>query len=174
MLNRDKPPHSGAGKQLKIFILGAYRSIDGSTKDFDRLSMLERWLVNLGCDAFLAANRNRIDSIDLQKLSPREKTLRIVQHADLNLFVFTRTRIRNGLVAELTELQTRFPQLSWKHVILLEKDLTLSWIIDESKGGLLSITPVKQITFEDERELREVAQQVAFNYASAKKMGRTP
>jgi len=54
--------------------------------------------------------------------------LKLVRFADLNLFICTKTGIRNGLVAELTEVQTRYQSLAWKHVVLLEKDLELSSI----------------------------------------------
>lgn len=159
---------------LRVFILGSYRSTDGSRRDFGMLSLLERHLAGLGYDSFLAINRDRIDDLDLRGLSPREKTLRLAKNSDLNLFVFSTTGVRNGLVAELTELQSRFPGLSWKHVALLEKGLALSSIIDESKGGILSVGPVRQIEFEDERDLLEIAEQVAFNYALAKRMGHRP
>jgi len=88
--------------------------------------------------------------------------------SDLNLFVFTKTGVRDGLVAELTEVQTKHPEIGWKHVILLEKGLGLSSILDESQGGVLSIGPVKQIIYDNEQELLEVAEQVAFNYAQAR------
>ncbi|OLD55844.1 hypothetical protein AUI46_03365 [archaeon 13_1_40CM_2_52_13] len=88
--------------------------------------------------------------------------------SDLNLFVFTKTGVRDGLVAELTEVQTKHPEIVWKHVILLEKGLGLSSILDESQGGVLSIGPVKQIIYDNEQELLEVAEQVAFNYAQAR------
>jgi hypothetical protein len=58
--------------------------------------------------------------------------------------------------------------MAWKHVTLLEKGLDLSSILDESQGGVLSIGPVKQIIYDNDQELLEVAQQVAFNYAQAR------
>lgn len=104
----------------------------------------------------------------MRGLSPRQRTLELVKLSDLNLFVFTKTGVRNGLVAELTEIQTRHPEIAWKHVILLEKSLALSSILDESQGGVLSIGPVKEIVYDNDQELLEVAQQVAFNYAQAR------
>jgi len=104
----------------------------------------------------------------LRGLSPRRKTLELVRFSDLNLFVFTKTGVRNGLVAELTEVQTRYPEIAWKHVVLLEKGLALSSILDKSQGGVLSIGPVKQIIYDNDQELLEVARQVAFNYAQAR------
>ena len=138
------------------------------------LSLLEKHLAGLGYDSFLAINRDKIDGLNLRGPSPREKTLRLARNSDLNLFVFSTTGVRDGLVAELTELQSRFPGLSWKHVALLEKGLALSSILDESEGGILSVGPVKQIEFDDERGLLEIAEQVAFNYALAKRMGQRP
>jgi len=82
--------------------------------------------------------------------------------------MFTKTGVRNGLVAELTEVQTKYPEIAWKHAILLEKGLELSSILDESKGGVLSIGPVKQVVYDNDKELLEVAQQVAFNYSQAR------
>ena len=104
----------------------------------------------------------------MRGLSPRQKTLELVRFSDLNLFIFTKAGVRNGLVAELTEVQTRYPEIAWKHVILLEKGLELSSILDESKGGVLSIGTVKQIVYDNDKELSEVAQQIAFNYAQAR------
>ena len=43
----------------------------------------------------------------MRGLSPRQKTLELVRFSDLNLFIFTKAGVRNGLVAELTEVQTR-------------------------------------------------------------------
>ncbi len=95
--------------------------MDGSKKDFNRLIRLENHLTRLGYDAFLSTDRDRSDGTDLRKLSPRQKTLELVRFSDLNLFIFTKTGVRNGLVAELTEVQTRYPEIAWRHVILLEK-----------------------------------------------------
>jgi hypothetical protein len=166
------PEHLATGSKqaqpLHIFILGPFRSLDGSKKDFNRLIRLENHLTGLGYDAFLSTDRNSSDGTDLRRLSPRQKTLELVRFSDLNLFIFTKTGVRNGLVAELTEVQTRYPEIAWKHVILLEKSLELSSILDESKGGVLSIGPVKQIVYDNDKELLEVAQQVAFNYAQAR------
>lgn len=104
---------------LRVFILGSYRSTDGSRRDIGMLSLLERHLAGLGYDSFLAINRKRIDDLDLRGLSPREKTLRLAKNSDLNLFVFSATGVRNGLVAELTELFNEFastmPVPSTKH-----------------------------------------------------------
>ena len=110
----------------------------------------------------------------MRELSPRQKTLELVKFSDLNLFVFTKTGVRNGLVAELTEVQTRHPEIAWKHVTLLEKGLSLSSILDEFQGGVLSIGPVKQIIYDNDEELLEVAQQLAFNYAQARSFRTQP
>ncbi len=165
---------SRVDEQLKVFILGSYRSADGSEKDLGRLSLLEAHLASRGYDSFLAMTRDTAGHTDLRGLSPREKTLRLARFADLNLFVFALTGVRNGVVAELTELQVRYPGMSWKHVVLLEEGLTLSSILDESKAGILSIGPLKQVVFENDEVLLEVAEQVAFNFASAKKRGVRP
>jgi hypothetical protein len=159
---------SKPAQPLHVFILGPFRSLDGSKKDFNRLARLENHLTRLGYDAFLSTDRDRANGTDLRGLSPRQKTLELVRFSDLNLFVFTKTGVRDGLVAELTEVQTRYPEIAWKHVILLEKGLELSSILDESKQGVLSIGPVKQIVYDNDRELWEVAQQVAFNYEQAR------
>ncbi len=159
---------------LRVFILGPYRSVDGSKRDLARLSLLESYLRRLGYDAFLAIHRDAVDGIDLRNLPPRQKTLLLASRSDLNLFVFTRRGVRDGLVAELTEIQVKFPELHWKHVVLLEKSLALSSILDESRGGVMSIGPLKQITFENDQELFEVAGQVAFNYSLAKAAGTKP
>lgn len=71
-------------------------------------------------------------------------------------------------------MQARFPELSWKHVVLLEKNLGLSSILDEARGGVMSIGPLKHIIFDNDQELLDVAEQVAFNYASARAAGRKP
>src|SRR2546422_415636 len=159
---------SKPAQPLHIFILGPFRSLDGSKKDFNRLTRLKNHLIRLGYDAFLSTSRDRADGTDLRGLSPRQKTLELVMFSDLNLFIFTKAGVRNGLVAELTEVQTRYPEIAWKHVILLEKGLELSSILDESKRGVLSIGPVKQIVYDNDKELSEVAQQIAFNYAQAR------
>jgi hypothetical protein len=156
-----------------VFILGPFRSLDGSKKDFNRLIRLREHLIGLGYDAFLSTDRDNADGTDLRGLAPRRKTLELVKFSDLNLFVFTKTGVRNGLVAELTEVQTTHPEIAWKHVTLLEKGLSLSSILDESQGGVLSIGPVKQIIYDNDQELLGIAQQVAFNYAQAK-TSRTP
>ena len=158
---------------MRVFILGSYRSADGSQRDFERLARLESHLSGRGYDSFLAVHRD-FDGTDLSNMSPREKTLKLAGSSDLNLFVFTVTGIRNGLVAELTEIQSRFPELSWKHVVLLEEGLILSSVLDESQGGVLSIRPVKQIGFQDDKDLLRIAEQVAFNYAWAKRAGTLP
>jgi len=160
--------------RLRIFILGPFRSLDKSKKDFNRLKKLRKYLVNLNYDAFLSVDRDTADGIDLTKLPPRQRTLELVRFADLNLFIFTKTGIRNGLVAELTEVQTRYPDLAWKHVVLLQRDLQLSSILDESKGGVMSTGPVKQITYDNDQELFDVSEQVAFNYSVAKATGTKP
>ena len=100
--------------------------------------------------------------------------MKFVRFSDLNLFIFTKTGIRNGLLAELTEVQTRYPGLAWKHVVLLEKDLEFSSILDESQGGVMSVGPVKQIVFDNDWELLEAAEQVAYNYTLAKTTGTKP
>jgi hypothetical protein len=159
---------------LRIFILGPFRSLDNSKKDLNRLTKLKNHLTGLGYDAFLSVDRDTAGKVDLRKLFPRQKTLELVRFADLNLFIFTNTGIRNGLIAELTEVQTRYPGLAWKHVVFLEKNLRLSSILDESQGGVLSVGPLKQIVYDDDAELLEVAEQVAFNYAQAKVSGVKP
>ena len=161
-------------KVLRIFILGPFRSLDNSKRDFNRLTAVKNHLTELGYDAFLSVDRDIVGKVDLRKLSPRQKTLRLVRFADLNLFIFTKTGIRNGLVAELTEVQTRYPTLAWKHVVLLEKDLGLSSILDESQGGVMSVGPLKQVVFDNDLELLEVAEQVAYNYTLAKATGTKP
>ncbi len=158
-------------ESLHIFILGQFRSLDDSKKDFSRLKKLKKHLTRLGYDAFLSIDRDTAGGIDLRSLAPRQRTLELVRFADLNLFVFTKTGIRNGLVAELTEIQTRYPELATKHVVLLERNLQLSSILDESKGGVLSLGPVKQLVYENDEELMEVAEQVAYNYSLAKATG---
>ena len=102
------------------------------------------------------------------------KTQKLLKFADLNLFIFTKSGIRNGLVAELTESQTTQPHLSDKHVVLLERGLTLSTILDEAKGGILSLGPLRQIRFDIDNELFTVAEQVALNYLLAKKANTKP
>lgn len=159
---------------LHIFILGSYHSVDRSHRDLDRLLALEQHLAKLGHDAFLAIHRDSVGNIDLRKAAPRLKTQELVRFADLNLFVFTKTGVRNGLVAELTETQTSQPDLTDKHVALIEKGLTLSAILDESQGGIMSIGPIRQIHFDDDKELMLVAEQVAFNYSLAKRTNTTP
>jgi len=156
---------------LRIFILGPFRSLDNSKRDFNRLTTVRKHLTELGYDAFLSIDRDTADKVDLRKLSPRQKTLKLVRFADLNLFIFTKTGIRNGLVAELTEVQTRYPGLAWKHVVLLENDLELSSILDESQGGVMSLGPLKQMVFDNDGELLEAAEQVAYNYTLARATG---
>ncbi len=97
-----------------------------------------------------------------------------MRFADLNLLVFTKTGVRNGLVAELTETQTNQPDLTDKHVALIEKGLRLSSILDESQGGIMSIGPVRQIHFDKDEDMILAAGQVAFNYSLAKRANRTP
>ena len=161
-------------KVLRIFILGPFRSIDNSKRGFNRLTVVKKHLAELGYDAFLSIDRDSAGKVDLRKLSPRQKTLKLVRFADLNLFIFTKTGIRNGLVAELTEVQTRYPGLAWKHVVLLEKDLELSSILDESQGGVMSVGPLKQMVFDNDLQLLEAAEQVAYNYTLAKATGTKP
>ncbi len=148
---------------LHIFVLGPFRSLDNTKEDFDRLTRFRNHLTGLGYDTFLCVDRDSAAGMDLRKLSPRQKTLELVKFADLNLFIFTKTGVRNGLVAELTEVQTRHPDLAWKHVVLLEKNLQLSSILDESQGGVLSVGPLKQMIYDNDEELLEAAGQVAFN-----------
>ncbi|OLE70799.1 hypothetical protein AUF78_04930 [archaeon 13_1_20CM_2_51_12] len=159
---------------LRIFILGPFRSLDNSKRDFNRLTAVKQHLTELGYDAFLSVDRDTAGKVDLRKLTPRQKTLELVRFADLNLFIFTKTGIRNGLVAELTEVQTRYPGLAWKHVVLLEKDLGLSSILDESQGWVMSVGPLKQMVFDNDWELLEAAEQVAYNYTLAKATGTKP
>jgi hypothetical protein len=159
---------------IRIFILGPFRSSDGSKKDFDRLAGLRKHLTDVGYDAFLSVDRDRAGKIDLRELSPRERSLKLVRFADLTLFIFTKTGIRDGMVAELTEVQTRYPRLAWKHVVLLEQGLELSSILDESQGGIMSIGPLKRIVYDNDQELFEVAEQVAYNYQNAKSSGTRP
>ena len=97
---------------LHIFILGSYRSFGGSHRDPDRLLALEQHLAKLGYDAFLAIHRDSVGNVDLRKVAPPLKTQELVRFADLNLFVFTKTGVRNGLVAGLTETQTSQPDLT--------------------------------------------------------------
>ncbi len=159
---------------LRIFILGPFRSLDNSKKDFNRLKKLKKHLTRLEYDVFLSVDRDAAGGVDLRKLSPRQRTLELVKFADLNLFIFTKTGIRNGLVAELTEIQTRYPDLAWKHVVFLERNLQLSSILDESEAGVLSVGPVKQMIYDNDEELLEASEQVAFNYALAKATGTKP
>jgi hypothetical protein len=163
-----------ATQTLHIFILGPFRSLDNTKKDFNRMTRLKNHLTRLRYDAFLSIDRESLYDTDLTKLTPRQKTLKLVEFADLNLFIFTKTGIRDGLVAELTEVQTRHPDLAWKHVVLLEKNLELSSILDESQGGVLSIGPLKQMTYDNDEELFEAAEQAAFNYTLAKASGTKP
>jgi hypothetical protein len=58
--------------------------------------------------------------------------------------------------------------------VLLEKDLGLSSILDESQGGVMSVGPLKQMDFDNDRELLEAAEQVAYNYTLAKTTGAKP
>lgn len=102
------------------------------------------------------------------------KTQELVKFADLNLFLFTKSGVRNGMVAELTETQANQPDLADKHVVLIETGLTLSSILDESQGGIMAIGPVRVIHFDDDEELMTVAGQVAFNYSLAKRANRRP
>jgi hypothetical protein len=159
---------------LHIFILGSYHSVDGSAKDLNRLLALEQDLQKEGYDAFLAIHRDSLLGIDLRKMAPRLKTRELVRLADLNLFVFTKTGVRNGLVAELTETQTTQTDLASKHVALIEKGLTPSFILDEAQAGIMSIGPIRQLRFDNDKELFLVAEQVAFNYLDAKRAGASP
>ncbi len=159
---------------LRIFILGPFRSLDNSKSDLNRLTAVKKHLKDLGYDAFLSFDRDTAGKVDLRKLLPRQKTLKLVRFADLNLFIFTKTGIRDGLVAELTEVQTRYPGLAWKHVVLLESGLEISSILDESQDGILSIGPLKKMEFDTDGELLDAAQQVAYNYAIAKATGTRP
>ncbi len=102
------------------------------------------------------------------------KTQKLVRFADLNLFIFTKSGVRNGMVAELTETQTTQPDLTDRHVVLIEKGLTLSAILNEAQGGIMSIGPIRQIHFENDQELLGVAEQVAFNYSLAKAANTRP
>ncbi len=168
-MNRDD------GATLRIFILGPFRSHDNSKEeDFLRLRKLKEHLTGLGYDAFLSVDQNTAGGVDLRKLSPRQKTLELVRFADLNLFIFTKTGVRDGLVAELTEVQTRHPNMAWKHVVLLDSNLELSSILDESQGGVLSVGPLKQMIYDNDEELLSAAEQVAFNYSLAKASGTKP
>jgi len=160
--------------ELHIFILGPYRSVDGSNKDLNRLLALEQRLSKLGYDAFLAIHRDSVPGVDLRRMTPRLKTQKLVRFADLNLFVFTKSGVRNGLVAELTETQTSQADLTDKHVALIEKGLTLSALLDEAQSGIMSIGPIRQILFDDDEELLLIAEQVAFNYSQAKRANMKP
>ena len=59
-------------------------------------------------------------------------------------------------------------------MVLLEKDLELSSILDESQGGVMSVGPLKQMIFDNDGELVEAAEQVAYNYTLAKATGTKP
>lgn len=156
---------------LLIFILGAFRSSDGSSKDLDMLKRLRNHLVGANYEAFLSFDRDAVLGKAFASLPPRKKTLELVQLSDLNIFVFTKTGIRDGVVAELTEIQVRFPNLSEKHVVFVESGLQLSSIIDQSKGGIMSVPPVKTIDFDNEGELFDTASQVAYAFKEAKLEG---
>ncbi len=160
--------------ELHIFILGSYHSVDGSDKDLNRLLSVERHLASLGYDAFLAVHRDSVQGVDLRKMAPRMKTQKLVRFADLNFFIFTKSGVRNGMVAELTETQTTQPDLTDRHVVLIEKGLTLSFILNEAQGGIMSIGPIRQNQFENDQELLGVAEQVAFNYSLAKAANTRP
>ena len=159
---------------LIIFVLGAFRSLDNSTHDIDKLKRIRDRLIAEGYDAFLSFDKDSVLGNAFAQLPPRQKTLKLVQTSDLNLFVFTRSGIRDGVVSELTEIQVRFPHLSEKHVVLIESGLQLSSIIDQSQGGIMSVPPIKQLFFDDENELLEIAAQVAFNFNSARAEGYKP
>jgi len=45
-------------KVLRIFILGPFRSIDNSKRDFSRLTAVKNHLTELGYDAFLSVDRD--------------------------------------------------------------------------------------------------------------------
>src|SRR5947199_9089462 len=94
-------------KVLRIFILGPFRPIDNSKRDFNRLTTVTKHLTELGYDAFLSVDRGIAGNVDLRKLSPRQKTLRLVRFVDLNLFICTNKAIPNDWVAKLTDIQTR-------------------------------------------------------------------
>src|SRR6266571_3346824 len=100
--------------------------------------------------------------------------LKLLPRIPNKTYTGAKTGIRDGLVAELTEVQTRYPGLAWKHVVLLESGLEISSILDESQDGILSIGPLKKMEFDTDGELLDAAQQVAYNYAIAKATGTRP
>jgi len=55
---------------LRIFILGLFRSLDGSKRNFNRLTAVKKHLTELGYDAFLSIDRDTASKVDLRKLSP--------------------------------------------------------------------------------------------------------
>ena len=160
-------------RSLRIFILGPFKSFDNSKDDLVRLTKL-RDCLRSRYDAFLSFDKETVGKTDLKKLSTRERTLKLARFADLNLFVFPKTGIRDGVASELTEILTRFRSIRWKHVVLLDSGLKPSEILDKSKGGIFSIGPIKIIEYENDNELIDVAEQVAYSYSQARLSGTKP
>lgn len=141
----------------RIFILGAYRSLDGTDHDLTILKDLRDHLRDENFDAYLAIDDRALELLDGRDPPPWQKTRDLAKMSHGLFFVLTGSGRLEGVSAEVTTLQLEEPHRADRRVVFHEEGQPLSAVLDPEKEGVLGVPPVTVVTYRDEQHLRSVA-----------------
>lgn len=158
---------TGEGEEerpFRIYLCGSYRDVSGDARRAKALLLrVEAALREMGFDAYTQLHPRAVELAG--RLPPAAMTRRLEELSDLTVYVGVPFGREGGWVAELSDIQARYPQGAWKRAVLVHVDLPLSAVLDNARAGHLSQPFVPVIEWATEDELVRVASRLAVHLA---------
>ena len=147
-------------RPFRIYVCGSYRDIEGNGREAK--SLLRRVETALRADGFDAYTQLHPRAKDLAgDLKPAPMTRKLEEVSDLVVYIGTPTAREGGWVAELSDIQARYPEGAWKRAVLVHENFHVSGVLDNAQEGHLSEPFVPIIEWASEAELIKVIERLA-------------
>lgn len=152
----DAPPSEPLEERpFRIYICGSYRDIDAHSREGKALlRRVEAALREMGFDAYTQLHPRAAQIAGNLKPAPMTRKLEI--ESDLTVYIGVPTAREGGWVAELSDIQARYPEGAYKRAVLVHEDFHVSGVLDNALEGHLSDPFVPVIVWAAEQELVKV------------------
>ena len=151
-------------RPFRIYLCGSYRDVDPRAREARALLLrVEAALRAEGFDAYTQLHPRAVELAG--RLAPAPMTRRLERLSDLTVYVGVPFAREGGWVAELSDIQARYPEGAWKRAVLVHADFHVSGVLDNAREGHLSAPFVPVIEWETEAQLVRVASRLAVHLA---------
>lgn len=151
-------------RPFRIYLCGSYRDLHAGTREAKALLLrVEAALREMGFDAFTQLHPRAVDLAG--RLPPAPMTRRLEELSDLTAYVGVPFGREGGWVAELSDIQARYPDGAWKRAVLVHAGFHVSAVLDNAREGHLSAPFVPVIEWETEAQLVRIVSRLAVHLA---------